>query len=65
MSKTSKKRTAAACLAAACALSVGCGDVVRQGRAPVQLVIRALEAAPGAEPEQFGGKLQSDVVTMF
>jgi hypothetical protein len=48
----------------ACAVSAGCGDVVRQGRAPVQLVITALEAASGAEPEQFGGTLLSDVVTL-
>ncbi len=64
MSKTSKNRTAAVCVAAACTIAAGCGDVVRQGRAPVQLVIAALEAASGAEPGEFGGTLQSDVVTI-
>jgi hypothetical protein len=46
------------------AVSAGCGDVVRQGRGPVQLVIRSLEAAPGASPDDFGGNLQSDVLTL-
>ena len=46
------------------ALSAGCGDVVRQGRAPVQLVIMALTAASGAAPDDFGGTLRSDVVTV-
>ena len=46
------------------AISAGCGDVVRQGRAPVQLVIAALEAASGASPDDFGGTLRSDVVTL-
>ena len=64
MSKTSKNRTAAVCVAAACTIAAGCGDVVRQGRALVQLVITALEAASGAEPGEFGGTLQSDVVTI-
>jgi hypothetical protein len=41
----------------------GCGDVVRQGRAPVQLVIASLQAAPGATPDELGGNLLSDVVT--
>src|SRR5688572_10108132 len=58
------RRTTTAVVMMACAVSAGCGDVVRQGRAPVQLVITALEAASGAEPEQFGGTLLSDVVTL-
>src|SRR5688500_3515606 len=58
------KRTATVILAAASAASVGCGDVVRQGRAPVQLVVASLEAASGAEPEDFGATLLSDVVTL-
>ncbi len=43
--------------------SAGCGDLVRQGRGPSQLVIMSLQAASGAEPEDLGGNLQSDVVT--
>jgi hypothetical protein len=44
--------------------SAGCGDVVRQGRAPVQAVILSLAAASGAEPERMGGTLHSDTVTL-
>jgi hypothetical protein len=44
--------------------SGGCGDVVRQGRAPVQLVIVSLEAASGAEPGELVANLNSDVVTL-
>ena len=46
------------------ALSSSCGDMVRQGRAPVQLVINSLEAASGAEPDELGTTLLSDVVTL-
>ena len=46
------------------ALASGCGDVVRQGRAPVQLVINALEAASGAEPDEVVTTLLSDVQTL-
>jgi hypothetical protein len=41
----------------------GCGDFVRQGRGPAQVVLGALQGASGAEPEQFGGTLSSDVIT--
>ncbi len=51
--------------AAACALLVaGCGDVARSGRAPAQVVIEALTAASGAAPDEFGGMLSSDVITL-
>jgi hypothetical protein len=42
----------------------GCGDVARSGRAPVQAVIISLEGASGAEPDEFGTNLSSDVVTI-
>jgi hypothetical protein len=45
-------------------LSSGCGEVARNGRAPVLAIIQSLEAASGAEPEEFGGTLSSDVVTL-
>ena len=45
-------------------LSSGCGDMVRQGRSPVQLVINSLEAASGAEPDELGTTLLSDVETL-
>ena len=51
-------------LAAAVASSVSCGDFVRQGRSPVILVVKSLQAASGADPTKMGGTLASDVVTM-
>jgi hypothetical protein len=51
--------------AAACALLVaGCGDVARAGRAPGQVVIESLQGASGAAPDEFGGTLSSDVITL-
>ena len=47
-----------------CLMSTACGDVVRQGRAPVQLVINALQAAPGNMPDELSASLHSDVVTL-
>lgn len=41
-----------------------CGDVSRQGTGGSFLIVSALEAAPGAEPSEFGGTLLSDVVTV-
>jgi hypothetical protein len=46
------------------AASVSCGDVIRQGRAPVQIVIDDIQAASGAEPDELGGFLLSDVQTL-
>ena len=40
-----------------------CGDVVRQGRSPVFLVIDSLQAAPGNKPTALGNPLISDVIT--
>jgi len=44
-------------------LSSGCGDLVRQGQSPVQLIINSLQAASGATPQEFGTTLLSDVLT--
>ena len=57
------KQIAGVGVIASMALSVGCGDV-SQGQAPAQVVIDALEAAPGAEPNELGGTLLSDVETL-
>lgn len=46
------------------AASVSCGDVVRQGKAPVIIVIDDLTAASGADPGAMGGFLLSDVQTL-
>ena len=54
-----------AALSALVAVSASCGDVSRQGRSPVQIVVRRLTAASGAEPGELGGTLQSDVVIML
>jgi hypothetical protein len=49
---------------AAIAASVSCGDVVRQGRSPVYLVINTLTASSGgATAGTQGGTLHSDVLT--
>ena len=40
-----------------------CGDVVREGRSPVFLVIDSLQAAPGNKPTVLGNPLISDVIT--
>ena len=46
------------------ALLAGCGEVAREGRSPGQLVIVTMEAASGADDQNFGSFLLSDVVTM-
>ena len=43
--------------------SAGCGDMARQSQSPVQLTILSLEGASGAEPDEFGAVVHSDVVT--
>ena len=44
--------------------SVSCGDMVRQGTGSSYLIITELEAASGAEPDDFGGDFGSDVITI-
>lgn len=44
--------------------SVSCGDVVRQGKAPVLVVVDSMQAASGAAPGEMGGFLLSDVQTL-
>lgn len=51
-------------LAALMALpAAGCGEFTREGRAPVIVLIRSLQAASGATPDDLGGTLNSDVIT--
>ncbi len=53
--------------AAALALTlatVSCTDSVRQGTGSSFLIVDQLAASSGAEPELFGGTLQSDVITI-
>ena len=51
-------------MAACAALTSGCGDAAQQGRSPVQLVILSLQGASGAEPDELGGFVLSDVQTL-
>jgi hypothetical protein len=56
-------------LGTACVLSIailsGCGDVVRQGAGSSYLIITGMDAASGAEPNEFGSTLSSDVITLI
>ena len=51
-------------LAALVIATGSCGDVVRQGRSPVYLVIATLQAAQGNHPTALGSNLLSDVLTI-
>ena len=44
--------------------SASCGDLTRQGTASSYLIIDSLQAASGADPDEFGGTLGSDVITI-
>ena len=59
--RTVRQTVAVAALVAATA---SCGDVVRQGRSPVYLVIASLQAAQGNHNTQFFSSLTSDVLTL-
>jgi hypothetical protein len=62
--KTVSRSGAALVLAAATMSSTSCGDAVRQGTGGSFLIVSSLEAAPGAEPTDFGNTLLSDVITV-
>lgn len=53
-----------AAIVAIAAGSASCGKIAREGTASSFLIVKALEAASGADPGQFGGTLNSDVVTI-
>lgn len=57
-------RLAAVLVAGTAMFASACGDVARTGRSPAYLQLVRLEAASGADPEEFGGTLLSDVVTV-
>ena len=44
--------------------SVSCGQVARTGRSPAYLIVDSMQAASGADPEQFSTILHSDVQTI-
>jgi hypothetical protein len=65
MTRRSLQRFATTALLAGMAMvSASCGAVARTGQAPVILVINTLDAASGAEPDEFGTLLYSDVLTL-
>ena len=45
-------------------LSTSCGQLTRQGTASSYLIVSSLEGSSGASPGEFGGTLDSDVVTV-
>jgi hypothetical protein len=51
-------------LAAAVAFHAGCTSTQTDGVSPSYLIVNSLEAASGAEPDDFGGTLASDVITL-
>jgi hypothetical protein len=58
------RRTLALGLAATAAAGVSsCSSTVREGRSSAYLIVQKLEAASGAEDDQFSDELSSDVVT--
>ena len=65
---TSMRKIIGLCgMAAAIASTVSCGDVVRQGRSPMFLVIDQLQASSGGghNANQLGGTLLSDVQVLI
>jgi hypothetical protein len=51
-------------VAALVAGTISCGDLIRQGRSPVYLVISSMQAAQGNHVSQMGNGLSSDVLTL-
>ena len=45
--------------------AAGCGEMTRQGTSPAYLIITRLDGASGAEPEEFGASVHSDVITVI
>lgn len=45
-------------------VTAGCGEYVRESRSPVRVVINRLSAASGADPDELGETLTSDVLTI-
>jgi hypothetical protein len=58
------RRAAAGAMAVSAMLTAGCGDLAQVGRSPVQLVILSMQGASGAEPDDMGSFVLSDVLTL-
>ena len=52
-------------LAVCATFASACGEVARQGNSPVQVVVNSLEGASGAQPDEVGNTVRSDVITMI
>lgn len=64
MRRTMRHLGTIAVVAAALA-GTSCGDVIRQGRSPVVLVVNSMQAAQGAKPTTFASGLNSDVLNII
>ncbi len=64
MTPKSISHTKVIVVAALTMLMTSCGEYVRQGRSPSQVYVQSMLAASGAEPDEFGGTLNSDVETI-
>ena len=62
MTATFKSWRVAAAISAVVA-STGCGHMATDSRSPVQLTILSLQGSSGAEPDEFGATVHSDVIT--
>ena len=61
--KLAKLLTLSGVVAVSAAIA-GCGEFVRDGKSPARLVIMSLQGASGAEPDEVGTVVHSDVLTM-
>ena len=61
--KLAKLLTLSGVVAVSAAIA-GCGEFVRDGKSPARLVITALQGASGAEPDELGTVVHSDVLTL-
>ncbi len=60
---TIRRFAALGLLAAGLMGAAACGDTVREGRSPAYLVIMDMDAASGADDQEFSHELSSDVAT--
>jgi hypothetical protein len=58
------KRLAVGCLAPMALWTAGCGEFISQDRSGVVVMVESLQGASGAQPDDFGGTVGSDVITV-
>jgi hypothetical protein len=64
MKKVIWNTSARLAIAALAMAAASCGQLTREGQASTYLIVNELVAASGAEPDEFGGTLFSDVLTL-